>query len=118
MALFDPAAIDRQISSIVATIPQGSKVVLLGNYNHQTRTFSIAVAGKVGDHVQIYGRVGKPIGKELEADAGIKIHYFVTSPELFLARWELFKILSPRVGIMKALSIAARKGDFEEEIPR
>lgn len=116
MGIFDPVAIDRQISSLVATIPQGSKAALIGHYDQKTKTFSLSVAGKVGDHVTVYGRVSKPIGKDFEGDAGIKVHFFITQTAFFLSKWDVFRTLRPRVGFLRALRIALAGGDFEVEL--
>lgn len=81
MPLFDPAAVNRQIDAIVATVPPGKRVTLIGNADLMSKKASAAIVFKVGDTVSAYARVTKTIGEKTEADAGFKISFLVELPE-------------------------------------
>lgn len=109
MAIFDPTAVDRQITQLLTTIPPGKQAALIGHYDHKTRSFSLAVATKVGGALTVYAKLSKPLGKDLEAEAGAKLVFFLTQQDLAFSKWEVFKLLRPRLGILGAAKAAFGK---------
>lgn len=75
MALFDPAAVNRQIDAIVATVPPGKHVTLIGQADLMSKKANAAIIFKLNDTFSAYARVGKTVGGPTEADAGFRINF-------------------------------------------
>jgi hypothetical protein len=79
MALFDPAAVNRQIDAIVATVPPGKHVTIIGNADLISQHANAAIIFKLDDTFSAYARVGKSVGQKMEADAGFRVNFLVDS---------------------------------------
>ena len=77
MALFDPAAVNRQIDAIVATVPPGKHVTIIGQADLMSKKANAAIIFKVSDTFSAYARVGKSMGGPTEADAGFRVNFLV-----------------------------------------
>jgi hypothetical protein len=80
MALFDPAAVNRQIDAIVATVPPGKHVTIIGNADLISKRANAAIIFKLNDTVSAYARVGKTVGGPTEADAGFRVNFLFGFP--------------------------------------
>lgn len=80
MALFDPATLNKQIESYVATIPPGKKIVLLGEASLRKKEVTLALAVKLNDVFTAYTKVSKdPTG--FEATGGVKASFLFEEEE-------------------------------------
>lgn len=73
--LFDPAAVSRQIDSMLSAIPSGQRGAVVLSADLPTRRGSAALMIKAGDHVAFVARVSKAQGGDLQADASARISF-------------------------------------------
>lgn len=81
--IFDPAAVNRQIDSFLATVPEGKKVTILAHADLMQKKVSGGVAIKLFDGASAFARVSKTFGGPTEADAGIRISFLAGPPDTF-----------------------------------
>lgn len=77
MALFDPAAVNKQIDAYLATVPPGKRVTILGQADLMSKKASAALIVRPLDHVGAYVRVSKTPGQKVEADAGFTVSFLL-----------------------------------------
>jgi hypothetical protein len=82
MALFDPVAVNRQIDTILATVPPGKHVTIVGNADLISKRANAAIVFKLNDTLSAYARVGKTMGAATEADAGFRINFLFGVPDV------------------------------------
>jgi len=96
MGLFDPVAVNRQIDSFLAAVPNSKRGVLVLNADLVSKQASAALVVKVKDNIGAFVRVSKTFGGALSADAGAKISFLVPQdPEPFTYS-ELVAVLKAR----------------------
>jgi hypothetical protein len=78
MSLFDPAAVNKQLDALLATVPAGKRGTLILNADLPGKRVSGALMFKAkvkGVDAGAYVRVSKTIGAALAADAGAQISF-------------------------------------------
>lgn len=81
MSLFDPVAVSKQIDAIVATVPPGKHVTIVGNVDLMSKRANAAIVFKLNDTASAYARIGKTMGGATEADAGFRINFLYGDPQ-------------------------------------
>jgi hypothetical protein len=82
MSLFDPVAVNKQIDSILATVPPGKHLTIVGNADLMSKRANAAIVFKLNDTLSAYARVGKTIGGPTEADAGFRVNFLFGFPDI------------------------------------
>lgn len=75
--IFDPVAVNKQLDSMLTTVPPGKRGVLVASGNLVSKQLSAALVFKISDNVGAYARVTKTLGGKTEADAGAKISFLI-----------------------------------------
>ena len=69
---FDPAAVNKQIDVLLASVPPGKRVLWVVEGNLQDKRVSGALMAKVTDNIGAYLRINKTAGAPVGADIGIR----------------------------------------------
>jgi hypothetical protein len=78
---FDPAAVNRQLDALLATVPEGQHVCLIANADLMSKKASAALMVKMNTHLGAYVRVSKVAGGAFDADAGLRASFLFGVPE-------------------------------------
>jgi hypothetical protein len=77
MGMFDPAAVNKQIDAVVASVPEGKRVLVLADGALSTKTIRAAIVIRISDNVGGYVRVSKTAGQKLDGDFGVGVSFLV-----------------------------------------
>lgn len=78
---FDPAAVNRQLDALLATVPEGQHVCLIANADLSSKRASAALMVKMNSHFGAYVRVSKAGTGPFDADAGLRASFLFGSTE-------------------------------------
>lgn len=81
MGMFDPAAVNKQIDAVVASVPEGKRVLVLADGALNTKTIRAAIVIRISDNVGGYVRVSKTAGQKLDGDFGVGVSFLVDTVE-------------------------------------
>jgi hypothetical protein len=112
MGMFDPAAVNKQIDAVVASVPAGKRVLVLADGQLSSKTLRAAIVIRISDNVGGYVRVSKSPGQKLDGDFGVSASFLLdnTSDEfdyddvvevlrgrgfgLFKAHWQAYRLFN------------------------
>ncbi len=104
MGIFDPAATNKQIDSVLAGLEPGKRFMLTADADLGDRSGRAAVIIRISDDVKGYVRVTKKLGQPVGGDAGVSISFLVhNSDDDYFTYDELVTLFRERgFGIFKA----------------
>ena len=96
MSAFDPAAVNKQIDTLLAGVPKDKRGMFVVNADLKEKRVSGALLFKVTDNVGGYVRVSKTAGGGLDADAGARVTFLYGDPGDEFTYAELVEVLKAR----------------------
>jgi hypothetical protein len=115
MGMFDPAAVNRQIDAVVASVPSGKKVLVIADGQLTSKTLRAAIVIRISDNVGGYVRVSKSPGQKLDGDFGVSASFLLDGDRDEFDYDEVVELLRDRgFGLFKAHWKAFRLFDGHE----